>query len=77
MGKFGLALLLARRIVEEGWPIVRAAEHSHVAWPTAKRWAVRYAEMGEAGIDSARCPRPLPSESALPYRHSHRRGHQT
>ena len=30
-------LLLARLIVDEGWPIVRAAEHFHVSWPTAKR----------------------------------------
>jgi transposase len=43
-------LLLARRIVDEGWPIVRAVEHFTVSWPTAKRWAVRYAEMGEAGV---------------------------
>jgi transposase InsO family protein len=43
-------LLLARLIVDEGWPIVRAAEHFHVSWPTAKRWATRYAEMGEAGM---------------------------
>ncbi len=43
-------LLLARLIVDEGWPIVRAAEHFHVSWPTAKRWATRYVEMGEAGM---------------------------
>src|ERR1700739_4527572 len=33
-------LLLARRIVDEGWSIARAAERFHVAWPTAKRWAL-------------------------------------
>jgi len=43
-------LLLARRVVEEGWPIALAAEHFHVSWPTAKRWASRYAAMGEAGM---------------------------
>jgi transposase InsO family protein len=43
-------LLLARLIVDEGWPIVRAAEHFRVSWPTAKRWATRYVEMGEAGM---------------------------
>ncbi len=43
-------LLLARLVVDEGWPIVRAAEHFHVSWPTAKRWATRYVEMGEAGM---------------------------
>ena len=43
-------LLLARRIVDEGWSIARAAEQFHVAWPTAKRWAIRYAAMGPAGM---------------------------
>jgi transposase InsO family protein len=43
-------LLLARRVVEEGWPIARAAEHFHVSWPTAKRWASRYAAMGPEGM---------------------------
>jgi transposase InsO family protein len=43
-------LLLARRVVDDGWPIVRAAEHFHVSWPTAKRWAIRYAAMGPAGM---------------------------
>ncbi|MDT5322433.1 MAG: hypothetical protein QOD88_4955, partial [Mycobacterium sp.] len=43
-------LLLARRVVEEGWPIALAAEHFHVSWPTAKRWASRYAAMGDAGM---------------------------
>jgi hypothetical protein len=44
-------LLLARPIVDEGWPIARAAEHFHVSWPTAKRWASRYVAMGMAGMD--------------------------
>ena len=43
-------LLLARRVVDEEWPIVRAAEHFHVSWPTAKRWAARYAAMGAEGM---------------------------
>lgn len=43
-------LLLARRVVDEGWPISRAAEHFHVSWPTAKRWASRYGAMGPAGM---------------------------
>jgi len=55
-------LLLARRIVEEGWPIARAAEHFHVAWPTAKRWASRYVAMGMAGMDD-RSSRPHYSPS--------------
>ena len=58
-------LLLARRVVEEGWPIVRAAEHFHVSWPTAKRWASRYAAMGEAGMTD---------RSSRPHRSPHRTG---
>jgi transposase InsO family protein len=56
-------LLLARRVVEEGWPIARAAEHFHVSWPTAKRWASRYAAMGEAGMTD---------RSSRPYRSPNR-----
>jgi len=43
-------LLLARLVVDEGWPITRAAEHFRVSWPTAKRWSSRYAAMGAAGM---------------------------
>jgi transposase InsO family protein len=38
-------LRLARLIVDQGWPIARAAERYDVAWPTAKRWAVRYLQV--------------------------------
>ncbi len=31
-------LRLARLVVEEGWPIARAAERFQVSWPTAKQW---------------------------------------
>ncbi|MGC4764363.1 helix-turn-helix domain-containing protein [Micromonospora sp. DT46] len=41
-------LRLARLTVDEGWPAARAAERYDVSWPTAKRWAVRYAEQGAA-----------------------------
>lgn len=58
-------LLLARLIVDEGWPIVRAAEHFHVSWPTAKRWATRYAEMGAAGMGD-RSSRPHRSPNRTP-----------
>jgi hypothetical protein len=30
---------LARLIVDEGWPVARAAERFDDAWLTAKRWA--------------------------------------
>jgi transposase InsO family protein len=64
-------LLLARRIVDEGWPIVRAAEHFHVSWPTAKRWANRYVEMGEAGMGD-RSSRPHRSPNRTSQKHVRR-----
>ena len=58
-------LRLARLIVEQGWPIARAAERYDVAWPTAKRWAERYRQLGAAGMQDrssrpARQPRRTP-----------------
>jgi transposase InsO family protein len=50
-------LKLARLIVDEGWPIARAAERYDVSWPTAKRWAERYRQGGVAGMDD-RSSRP-------------------
>jgi len=35
-------LRIGRLIVEDDWPIVRAAEFFRVSWPTAKRWSDRY-----------------------------------
>jgi transposase InsO family protein len=60
-------LMLARRVVEDGWPVVRAAEHFHVSWPTANRWASRYVAMGAAGM-ADRSSRPLhsPHRTAAP-----------
>lgn len=46
-------LRLARLVVEEGWPIARAAERYDVSWPTAKRWAERYRRLGAAGMNDA------------------------
>lgn len=43
-------LNLARLIVDYHWPIARAAERYDVSWPTAKRWAERYRQTGEAGM---------------------------
>jgi leucine-zipper of insertion element IS481/Integrase core domain len=60
-------LLLARRVVDEGWPIVRAAEHFHVSWPTAKRWASRYAAMGPQGMtDRSSRPHHSPNRTPAP-----------
>lgn len=43
-------LRLARLVVEEGWPVALAARRYDVSWPTAKRWADRYAAMGAEGM---------------------------
>jgi transposase InsO family protein len=60
-------LLLARLIVDEGWPIVRAAEHFNVSWPTANRWATRYAAMGAAGMtDMSSRPHHSPNRTPAP-----------
>jgi transposase len=41
-------LRVARLVIDHGWPVSRAAEQFNCSWPTAKRWAERYAAMGEA-----------------------------
>lgn len=50
-------LRLARCVVEDGWPLRRAAERFQVSPTTAQRWAVRYRATGEAGM-SDRSSRP-------------------
>jgi transposase InsO family protein len=50
-------LRLARLVIDDGWPIARAAERFEVSWPTAKRWAERYRELG-AGAMNDRSSRP-------------------
>ncbi len=58
-------LRLARLVVDDGWPIARAAERYNVAWPTAKRWVERYRRLGEAGMVDA-SSRPLHSPNRTP-----------
>ncbi|MGY1896892.1 leucine zipper domain-containing protein, partial [Nocardia gipuzkoensis] len=50
-------LRLARCVVEDGWPLRRAAERFQVSPTTAKRWADRYRTVGTAGM-SDRSSRP-------------------
>jgi transposase InsO family protein len=58
-------LRIGRLIVEEGWPVAHAAVFFHVSWPTAKRWADRYAAMGSAGMQD-RTSRPHHSPTKTP-----------
>ena len=60
-------LRLARCVVEDGWPLRRAAQRFQVAVTTAKRWADRYREAGEAGMVD-RCSRPHHSPGRTPSR---------
>ncbi len=58
-------LRMARLIVEDGLPIAQAAQRFQVAWPTAKRWAQRYLEFGEAGM-ADQSSRPHHSPNVTP-----------
>jgi transposase InsO family protein len=54
-------LRLARCVVDDGWPLRRAAERFQVSPTTAKRWADRYRAFGEAGMaDHSSRPRHSP-----------------
>ncbi len=43
-------LALARCVVEDGWPLRRAAERFQVSPTTAARWSARYREAATAGM---------------------------
>ena len=64
-------LRLAVCVVEEGWPLRRAAERFQVAVTTAARWASRYRELGPAGM-ADRSSRPHHSPNRTPT-HTERR----
>ena len=64
-------LWLARCVVEDGWPLRRAADRFQVAPTTAKRWADRYREQGKAGM-ADRSSRPRTSPFRTPTRVEHR-----
>ncbi|MEU8926082.1 IS481 family transposase [Kitasatospora sp. NPDC048545] len=58
-------LRLARCVVEDGWPLRRAAERFQVSPTTAKRWADRYRALGEAGTaDRSSRPHRSPRRTA-------------
>lgn len=60
-------LRLARCVVDDGWPLRRAAERFQVSPTTAHRWASRYRELGEAGM-SDHSSRPHHSPTRTPTR---------
>ncbi len=60
-------LKLARLIVDEDWPVARAAERFDVSWPTAKRWADRYRQVGpDAMGDRSSRPHRQPRRTPAP-----------
>jgi transposase InsO family protein len=60
-------LRLARLIVDQQWPVARAAERYDVSWRTADRWATRYRELGEAGmVDRSSRPHHSPNRTPVP-----------
>jgi len=61
-GRLNLALC----VVEDGWPLRRAAERFQVSHTTARRWAQRYCQLGPAG---------MVDRSSRPH-HSPRRTHR-
>jgi transposase len=60
-------LRLARCVVEDGWPLRRAAERFQVSHTTAARWAGRYRQQGAAGM-ADRSSRPHASPRRTPAR---------
>ena len=64
-------LRLARCVVNDGWPLRRAAERFQVSHTTAARWAARYRQAGATGM--ADLPsRPRFSPARTPRRTEHR-----
>lgn len=60
-------LKLARLIVEQDWPVPRAAERYDVSWKTAKKWADRYRAEGPAGmLDRSSRPHRQPNRTPAP-----------
>jgi len=60
-------LRLARCVVDDGWPLRRAAERFQVSVTTAARWAGRYRDWGEAAMVD-RSSRPHRSPGRTPTR---------
>ena len=60
-------LRLARCVVDDGWPLRRAAERFQVSPTTAARWAARYRQLGPAAMVD-RSSRPHRSPARTPTR---------
>ncbi|MGW1880832.1 IS481 family transposase, partial [Streptomyces sp. NPDC001975] len=75
-------LRLARCVVDDGWPVRRAAERFQVSHTTAARWAGRYRQLGPDGMhDRSSRPHHSPRQThadteaeVVRMRHEHRIG---
>ena len=56
-------LIVARMVVDDGWPISEVAARFQVSWPTVKRWADRYRD-GESMQDRSSRPRRSPNKTS-------------
>jgi transposase len=53
--------LLVRRVLDEGWPVARAARAAGVSRQTAHKWLNRFREGGEESLEDRSCrPKNLP-----------------
>src|SRR5829696_2825537 len=57
--------LLVERVLDQGWPVVRAAEAQGVSVATAYKWVRRWRAEGEGGL-ADRSSRPQASPRRLP-----------
>jgi transposase-like protein len=58
---------LVRLVVEDGWPVARAAERLQVSRTTAYRWLGRYRELGRVGlVDRSSRPHRMPRLTPAP-----------
>ncbi|WP_288337962.1 IS481 family transposase [uncultured Gordonia sp.] len=64
-------LILARCVVDDGWPLRRAAERFNCSPATAKKWADRYRTGGQAAMVDV-SSRPHRSPNQLPQRRERR-----
>jgi transposase InsO family protein len=63
-------LRLARCVVDQHWPLRRAAERFNVSVTTARRWAQRYRVDGAAGMaDRSSRPHASPTRTSLRVEH--------
>ena len=58
--------LLVRRIEEEGWPLMKAAEAAGISGRSASKWLARWRSEGEAGLlDRSSAPKRIPHRTPL------------